>query len=171
MLQFKLYLPSFNLVLVICSFFDLTGWAIKNDERIALVELLLPLYKSWPKNLFVDTYHKILYSGFLWFFGHTYSLIFYMYSYTFIFKIFGFIQVFLLVSKKKIYIYIKATVVFGIDFTWWRFTSHVTTSWDKLLLLFTTMNNHNLFYEILLFTCFHCTPACPYFRCSLLVKF
>ena len=29
-----------------------------------------------------------------------------MYSYTFIFKIFGFIQVFLLVSKKKIYIYI-----------------------------------------------------------------
>ena len=33
-----------------------------------------------------------------------------------------------------------------------RSTSHVTTSWDKrktyLLLLFTTMNNHNLFYEM-----------------------
>ena len=34
-----------------------------------------------------------------------------------------------------------------------RSTSQVTLSWDKrkteLLLLFTTMNNHNLFYEIL----------------------
>ena len=37
----QVYFSDFDLVPVFCSFFDSTGWAVKNDERIVLFKFYL----------------------------------------------------------------------------------------------------------------------------------